>query len=306
MIIRIGTRGSKLALAQAKMVEDVLVNLGQRVELVLIKTLGDRKQGTSFAGVSDKKEWIYDLEVALLHGEIDLAVHSGKDVPVGIEKGTKLSSCLKRATPQDVFIGKINKETGKRLKFSALQDGDIVGTASLRRRAQLLRLKPGLSVREHRGNVPTRIEKLDNDSSLAGIVLAHAGILRLGLETLEVYPFSFDELLPAVCQGTLAAQYREEDTGVEGVVIKTRDSYTERSFQAERNCVAVLEADCDSALSVFAEVLEENTFLRARVLSGDGTECLEEVLIEKRGNEVKQGKLVGETLLGRGARRLLR
>jgi len=139
MKLKIGTRGSKLALTQAQMLADAIssLNPSKGLDIISIKTLGDQKQGTTGAGVSDKKEWVYELELALLNNKIDLAIHSGKDVPNNIEKGTLISSILKRANPFDAFIGK-KLPNGKRLKFSELEEGSFIGTASLRREASLL------------------------------------------------------------------------------------------------------------------------------------------------------------------------
>ena len=178
--IVIGTRGSDLALAQAKLVARHLetAHPHHSIEIKVIKTEGDRRQGTPLAAQSDKKDWIVDPERALLAGEIDMAVHSGKDVPGELEQGTVIRSILKRATPYDAFVGKIQPHGG-RLPFAELSHGAIVGTASLRRKASIRSFRGDVVLRDHRGNVPTRIKKLDDSPDLSGIIVAAAGLERL-------------------------------------------------------------------------------------------------------------------------------
>ncbi|MCB0360704.1 MAG: hydroxymethylbilane synthase, partial [Bdellovibrionales bacterium] len=213
VLLRIGTRESGLARAQSALVAAAIESLQPTVitKLVAMSSLGDRRRDSSNAAVRDKKEWIVDLERALLAGEIDIAIHSGKDVPSDVEPGTALVPVLSRADSRDVFVGRHVDATGGRLRFSELEPGATVGTASLRRKAQILRLRPDVHVVEWRGNVPTRIAKLDSADGVDGIVLAAAGIQRLQLPDIDYDFFSHDLMLPAVHQGTLVAQVREDN-----------------------------------------------------------------------------------------------
>jgi len=305
-VLRIGTRGSELALVQSRLLADQLKKSNPAIvpEIIPIKTLGDRKQGTAAAGVSDKKEWVIDLEIALLENKIDLAIHSGKDVPAELEAGTSLLPVLKRENPFDVFIGK--KISGNdRLSFSDLEQASTVGTASLRRKSALLRLRPDIRVVDHRGNVPTRIRKLDESSELSGIVLAAAGILRLGISDLEYEVLSLNQMIPGVNQGILAAQFREQDSGIRSVIEKISDPDTYAAFWAERRCVELLEGDCNSAIGIFARVDGENLELNAVVYDQQHGKHLEKTVVGPKGAPEELGAAVAGELLKMGARELL-
>ena len=193
--ITVGTRSSLLALTQAHkfLVELQAISKTDYSELLhsktqLILTEGDLKQGTQDAGKLTKKAWIREIEDALVDGRIDVAIHSGKDIPADIHEDTKLLPILRREYPFDIFIGKID-ENGNRKKFSSLDADALIGTASLRRRLFSQRINPNFKIVEHRGNVPTRLTKLDESESLSGIILAEASLKRLGFnieyETLE-------------------------------------------------------------------------------------------------------------------------
>lgn len=305
--LRIGARGSDLSLAQVKLVRDKLVELGEEpAEVITIKTRGDRKQGSDAARVSDKKEWVYELELAVLEGTVDFALHSSKDVPVDIEAGTELLPVLMRENPFDAFVGRRNTETGKRLPFAELANGACVGTASLRRRAQLLHLRPDLRVVEHRGNVPTRLRKLDESPSLDGIVLACAGLIRLGIAHSEFETFSSGQLVPAINQGILVAQFRQDRAAVRDCLARLVCPQTLSCWQAERACVEVLKADCNSSVCIFARVKGNNDVeLRTRVLSGDGLEVLEEIDNASVSSASVLGREVAQRLLSKGAAKLL-
>jgi len=305
MKIKIGTRGSKLALIQTNLVADALKAKGAEVELIEISTVGDRKQGTVQASKSDKRDWIHDLEIAVLDGSIDLAVHSGKDVPAEIAEETILLPVLKRANPFDAFIGQLHSESGKRLKFSEVPQGATIGTASLRRQAQIKRVRPDLTLVEHRGNVPTRLQKLEDSEILSGIVLACAGLERLGYDELGYEEFDSEIMLPAINQGTLCIQCRRDKKDLVGTLRSIGDSSGLAAFEAERGCVSKLEADCDSAVSIFATVQEDMVELKARVLVPDGTQCIEVSEKGKASEAFKVGEVVGQKLIDSGANELL-
>lgn len=303
--IRIATRASKLALTQSEMVAVSLRSAvpGAEVELVQITTSGDRKQDTPRASHSDKKDWVLELELAVLNGIADLAVHSGKDVPAQIEAGTALEAVLERASPWDVFIAR--PIDGKCARFEELPEGAAVGTASFRRAAQLLRLRPDLEVVEHRGNVPTRIEKLMTSERLSGIVLAEAGISRLGLGAHITHRFTAEQLVPAVNQGILAAQYRSDRAEIAEAVRRIGHAATLTAWQAERGCVEVLGADCNSAVCVYAEAGAGTVSLRCRILSRDGRECVDVRENDTAANAHGLGTRVAEKALAGGGERLI-
>ncbi|RIL10720.1 MAG: hydroxymethylbilane synthase [Proteobacteria bacterium] len=274
--LRIGTRGSLLAMAQSNLVKDAILraNPAYNVELVEVTTTGDRKQGTAAAEQGDKKEWILELERAVLAGQTDLAVHSGKDVPCDIEAGTEIVPILEREDPSDVFIGK-RLPDGNRMSWKDLPQGALVGTSSLRRKASLLRLRPDLQVVSHRGNVPTRLRKLDESADLSGIVLAAAGIRRLGIADLAYEAFSSSDLMPAINQAILVVQYAKERRDLAGFLAQLVHRPTQYAFNAERGCVSVLGADCKSSVSIYAKYISGEVSLSVRVMSGDGRDCVE-------------------------------
>ncbi len=305
--IVIGTRGSELALAQTEMVRDALLQAhpALAIDVKVIKTEGDRKQETALAAQSDKKDWIIDLERALIQRQVDLAVHSGKDVPGELEPGTVVRSILARANPRDVFIGK-RTESGRRLSFAELPPGAIIGTASLRRRASLLSYRRDLELRDHRGNVPTRVAKLDRSSDLAGIVLAAAGLERLGLFGVGWETLDDTVMLPAMNQGSLIAQLRADDARTQALVDSIVDSNTAAEFSAERAVAEVLGGDCHSAISIFAEVRQEMISVEARVYSLDGAQVIQYKTEGSVAQAVQLGSAVGQKLIEQGAATVLR
>lgn len=308
MHIKLGTRGSKLALTQAELIKEALITAQPEisVEIIEIKTSGDLAQGTDRAAKGDKKDWIFELEKALIDGTIDIAVHSGKDIPSDYEKVTTIISALKREDPRDVFIGSLLKD-GTRLKFNALPKSAVVGTSSLRRKASILRLNPDLKIIDHRGNVPTRISKLDNSDSLSGIILAAAGLSRLKISNInDIHYFDTQDVMPAVNQGILAIQYLTAREDLKSVLAKIQDLDTEICFLAERSCVEVLGADCNSCVSVFANIVNGNLLLSARILSSDGdqrVEIIDRPILKTRIN--LECQLLANEILSIGGRELL-
>jgi len=305
MHIRIGTRGSKLALTQTGLVVSALEALGHTVELVEIKTLGDKKQGTPDAAKGDKRDWIHELELAVVDRSVDLAVHSGKDVPAIIAAETELLPILHREDPRDVFIGRKEPQSGKRLLFNELPHGGIVGTASLRRRAQLLTLRPDAAVRDHRGNVPTRLQKLDESLDLSGIILAAAGIHRLGIVGIEEEPLDPANFVPAINQGILTVQLRKDATSLCAEIAKLQEPKTVAAFEAERGCVELLDADCNSAVSIFAQVADDIVTLHTRVMLPGGSKAIGFDDSAPASEAQRLGRMVGANLIARGANEIL-
>ena len=305
MRTRIGTRGSELALLQTNIVASALDEIDRNIEteLVLIKTTGDKRQGTPDESVNDKRKWIYELEVALLDGSIDLAVHSAKDVPSDLNEQTEIIPVLRRESPHDVFIG--CQRSGRRLKLSELPGGSQIGTASLRRRAQILRLRPDLTVTDYRGNVTTRIKKLDQRGDVQGLVLAAAGLSRLGVDLQGFEEIPHNDILPAVNQGMLVVQYLKNRTDMKNMVRRLVDPVALACFEAERSCVGMLKADCYSCVGVLAEPRDGKLNLRGRVLSHDGRECVEVSQSGDLSEAWRLGQRAGEILNEQGAQELL-
>jgi hydroxymethylbilane synthase len=246
--LRVGTRGSALALVQARWVADRL----EDAELVEITTSGDRARG-----VGDKSRWVDAIEAALVAGEIDLAVHSAKDVPGELAEGCALVATPPRGNPWDVLVAgdtargpcdlHVGAATEGRDPFEGLRDGARVGTTSLRRRAQLLSVRPDLEVVELRGNVDTRLRKL-GAGEVDAVVLAAAGLERLGVaQAVEELPF-----VPAPGQGTLALEARADDERVRAAVASVHDPTTFAHLAAERAAVRVLEASCHTPVGIHA------------------------------------------------------
>lgn len=303
MKIRCGTRGSQLALAQTQMVINALEQSHSSLEVVPheIKTLGDRKQGTKAASQSDKKDWVYDLELALLNNQIDFAVHSSKDIPHEIEPGTSLLPVLKRGNPYDAFLGKKMGDSHQRLLFSELPHGAKVGTASLRRRAFLLKIRPDLIVVEFRGNVTTRVQKLDDSEELMGAIMASAGLDRVNIPGLKYEAISSDIMLPAINQGILAVQFREDDQKIKKLLEAIVDPQTQASWLAERGVVEVLKGDCKSAIGIFAQCDNNSVTITANVMLPDGSESIVATDTGQSSQSYGLGKKLGERLIDLGA-----
>jgi hydroxymethylbilane synthase len=233
-VIRLGTRGSALALTQARWVAARL----EGAEIVEITTSGDRARA-----IGDKSRWVDAIEAALVAGEIDLAVHSAKDVPAELADGCELVATPPRAAPEDILLAR----EGAPSAVAALPAGARIGTSSLRRRAQLLAVRPDVEVVELRGNVDTRLRKLDA-GEVEGIVLAAAGLERLGAERAgEPLPW-----VPAPGQGTLALEARTGDEDVRAAAGAVHDPATFAALMAERAAVRVLGATCHTPVGIHA------------------------------------------------------
>jgi hydroxymethylbilane synthase len=237
-VIRLGTRGSALALAQARLVAE---RLPGEVEIVPITTSGDQRRGSAVE-VADKSRFVKELEEALLAGEIDVALHSAKDVPTEFPRGLLLYAVLERGDPRDAICGAASLED--------LPEGAVVGTSSLRRRAALLALRPDLDLRDIRGNVDTRLRRLA-DGDFDALVLAKAGLDRLGRGS-EGRPLEPDAFVPAAGQGCLAVELRDADVPANGACFELMDSTTHHCLTEERAVVRSLGATCNTPIGVHA------------------------------------------------------
>lgn len=258
MKIRIGTRRSPLALAQANLLAS---SIEADCEIVEFVTTGDQKQSLGEGITRDKKDWIFELEQALLSNKIDCAIHSAKDIPVLIADGTSLLPVLKRESPNDLLISKKSID----LKHHSIK----IGTSSLRRIAQLTLFNPNLQIVSLRGNINTRIGRLDKDFD--AIILAHAGVRRLEVVRTSEKEHQFTELdlkefIPASNQGILACQFLR-DHEVSRILEKFVDLDTKIAFEVERKLVEILGADCHSAVGIYCDIKNGRVNLNAVVYS---------------------------------------
>lgn len=298
--LRIGTRGSQLALSQANWVKNKLTHTHPdlNVTLVKIKTTGDKIQDAPLAKIGGKGLFVKEIEEALLQRKIDLAVHSIKDIPTEFPKGLHLSVITEREDPRDVFISK----EGRPLKD--LPQNAKIGTSSLRRQAQLLHFRRDFEFIPLRGNLDTRLKKLKT-MDLDGIVLALAGVKRLNLEEkiTEVIPPEIS--LPAIGQGALGIETRQRDERVEEQIqfLKDRDSWV--AISAERAFLKKLEGGCQVPIAAFARIIGTTLHIDGLVGTIDGKRLLRHHL----EGPVEKAELLGielaEILLEKGAKRIL-
>jgi len=286
--LRLGTRGSALALAQAELVSRALGS----AEVVPIRTSGDRDRNGG-----DKARFVREIEAALLEGEVDIGVHSAKDLPSDLPEGLRISGVPKREDPLDCWVGAESS-------LAAVPEGARVGTSSLRRRAQLLAARPDLEVSELRGNVDTRLAKLAAGEHDA-IVLASAGLVRLGRE--EEIAFHLEEatMTPAPGQGALALQTRVDDEGASAAAAEIGDPEAGAELRAERAGVAALEASCNTPLGLHAAYRGDRLAIGAFCGLPDGSEWIRDQLEGDRGDPEALGRELAERLLGAGAAELL-
>ncbi len=267
--LRLGTRGSPLALAQAHMVKTALATAHRSladdaaVEINIVSTQGDRIQDRTLAEIGGKGLFTEEIEAGLLDGRLDLAVHSMKDMPTALPTGLVISAVLERADPRDALIAR-----GLR-SIADLAPGAVVGTASLRRAAQLRAVRPDLEVVPLRGNVQTRLRKLAA-GEVHATFLAMAGLIRLGLEDVASAALAPEEMLPAVAQGAIGIESRADDEDVLGLLAAINHGPTMLRITAERAFLAVLDGSCRTPIAALAEIDGANLRLRGLVASPDG------------------------------------
>jgi hydroxymethylbilane synthase len=284
--LRIGTRRSRLALAQAEEVAYHLALLGVEADLVPMVTSGDRRASPRGSPAGLKGLFVAEIVRALQLGEIDLAVHSAKDLPARDPEGVVIAAVPERADPFDVLI----------TRDETLGEGSVVGTSSLRRRAQLVRARPELRVTGLRGNVDTRIAKLEA-GEVDGLVLAAAGLARLGISPPYATPFPLEEMVPAPGQGALAVQARGDDSETLEFVRQLDHPRSRVALEAERRLVSNLGGDCSLPLGAYAEEREGAVRLLGIVIRPDGTDLVwaqaEASTPEQVADEVSQTLLAG-------------
>jgi hydroxymethylbilane synthase len=294
--LRIGSRGSQLALWQANHVAALLRAKGHTVEIEVIKTTGDKITSVALAKVGTKGMFTKEIEDALHERRVDLAVHSLKDVPTDLAQEFELAAIMKREDPRDAFIS---------VKFSSLEElphGAKVGTSSLRRQCQLKSVRPDLEVFPLRGNVDTRLRKLESGEYDA-IILAAAGVLRLGLEMHVRSRISADVMCPAVGQGALAIEIRRGDQQTKTLLAFLNDADTHAAIDCERALLGSLGGGCQVPIGAYAEKRGGRLYLRAMVGRPDGSQILREQADGTDG--VKLGRETAQTLLWRGGDKIL-
>ena len=299
-ILQIATRKSPLALWQANFVRDALMarNPGLEVELVTMVTQGDKILDTPLAKVGGKGLFVKELEVGMLEGRADLAVHSMKDVPVEFPPGLGLGSILPREDPRDALI------SNQYSCIDELPEGARVGTSSLRRQCQLRARRPDLEVLDLRGNVNTRISKLDNGEYDA-ILLAAAGVKRMGWKERITELQAAEQFIPAIGQGAIGIEIRSDDERVRKLVAALNDQQTAVRVAAERALNEALQGGCQVPIAGYAEISHGVILLRALVGRPDGTKLVQGVISGKPEDAQELGRVLAEDLLSRGAREIL-
>jgi len=298
--LRIATRKSQLALWQAEHVAALIrkAHPGITVELLPMTTKGDRIQDRSLAAIGGKGLFIKELETALEERRADMAVHSMKDVPGELPKGLMIAAVLPRADARDALI------TRGPLRLEDLPRGARLGTSSLRRQAQLLAARPDLRIEALRGNVDTRLKRLDN-GELDAIVLACAGLTRLGLESRIAARLDPKVSLPAVGQGVIGIECRSDDSESRGALRALNDAATRTAVDAERAFAHRLGGSCQSPIAAYAQVERERISLTGLVAEPDGSRLLRDTISGSAANAQALGEQLAERVLAAGAGELL-
>jgi hydroxymethylbilane synthase len=297
--IRLGSRGSKLALWQAEFIQyEVERKTGKKPEIVKIKTTGDMILDVPLARVGGKGLFVKEIEEALLAERIDLAVHSMKDVPTDLPPALEIVAITKREDPRDAFL------SDKVKKFEDLPPGARVGTSSLRRQTQLLGMRPDLVILDNRGNLDTRIRKME-EGKFDGIILAAAGLRRLGWETRITQVLPTDISLPAIGQGALGIEIRRDDKATREAVAFLNDRDTSFSVRAERGFLKRLEGGCQVPIAAYGRTEGDAILLEGLVGSPDGKEIIRGSARGSVSDPESLGVKLAEELLGRGAKRIL-
>lgn len=296
MKIKIGTRGSKLALWQANFIASKLTEKNLDVEIVEVHTTGDKILNTPLAKIGGKGLFTKELELQLANKQIDVAVHSLKDVPTELDDAFKIAAITQRENPFDAFV------SNKYKTFDELPENAIVGTSSLRRAAQILMLRPDLRIENLRGNVDTRLKKLDA-GNFDAIILAAAGLQRLG------YSSRINQLLtqiiPAVGQGALAVEIRAEDKKIFDAVNFLNDEKTCAAVKVERDFMKTVQGGCQIPVGVYAEINDDKIFVRAVIAAIDGKNFVKDSAVANISDVENLGKNFAQKLLNNGGREIL-
>jgi len=299
-LLRIGTRASLLAVTQSTWVKNQIeqAHPGTRVELVKITTKGDRILDVPLAKVGGKGLFVKEIEDALLAGEVDLAVHSMKDVPTELPPGLHIGIIPVRETPKDAFV------SVQYASIEALPAGAAVGTSSLRRRSQLAALRPDLNIIDLRGNIDTRLRKLD-EGLFDAIILAGAGLHRLGLEKRITTLLEPEQMLPAISQGALGIELRRADAELFAGLQFLHHPATAIAVAAERAFLLRLEGGCQVPIGAHASLSNDTITLTGLIAAVDGRRILKETATGPVDQAQALGTALAETLLARGGKAIL-
>lgn len=294
-VIRVATRSSKLAVVQANTVAEALMSLdpGIKCELVMLKTAADINHSAPIASIGGKGVFIKELEQALLANKADIAVHSVKDMPSKLQDKFVLPAILPRVNAHDVLISDSD--------FGSLPEGAVVGTSSLRRTSQLRLLRPDLTYKDIRGNIDTRINKLNNGYD--AIILAAAGVLRLGYEEHIRHHFSIEEIMPAAGQGAIGVECLSENDSIINLISKLNYIPSAAAVAAERSCMWHLGGHCMAPIAAYASLSGDNITLRMVVTNKDSSEVLRASRTATDATEL--GKDVAKELIAKGALNLI-
>jgi len=300
MTLKIGTRGSRLALAQSEWIKKEIEARHPHihVELVRIKTTGDKILDTPLSKIGGKALFVKEIEEALLGKAVDLAVHSMKDVPAELPEGLMLSAFPEREDPRDAFVS---------VKYQTIQDlpqRARVGTSSLRRAAQLLTIRRDLEIVPLRGNVDTRLRKLE-EGEIQAIILASAGLKRLGLEKRITHVIPSDQMLPAIGQGTLGLEVRRDDELTVSLLEFLNHEETEVTVRAERAFLKELEGGCQVPIAGFCRSKDGMLHLAGMVAELDGSNTVRDEITGKKAQAEQIGVTLARKLLDSGADKIL-
>jgi len=297
----IATRESPLALQQAESVKQLLLEKHPHlsIELLGLTTLADKRLDVSLIEIGGKGLFVKELEEALLDGRADIAVHCIKDVPMDLPPGLIIPTVLKREDPRDAFVSNDYNSVHQ------LPTASKIGTSSLRRQTQLRAIRSDLDLQMLRGNINTRLKRLD-DGDFAGIILAAAGLKRMGLAGRIRSYFSVEECLPAAGQGALGIECREEDNQVRELIAPLHDAISFDCITAERAVCKYLEGGCKVPIAAFAQIHKDNLVLRGAVANRSATLILESKREGSREQAAELGIRVAKELLQQGAEKILR
>lgn len=294
-LLKLGTRGSPLALWQAERVKTLLETKHKnlKVELIIIHTTGDKILDKPLVQVGDKGIFTKEIENALLANEIDLAVHSFKDLPTVLPEGLGIVSIPERSAPFDAILSRNSSS------LKELPDNPVIATGSLRRLAQILIARPDATVVDIRGNVNTRLRKFE-ESTWDALIMAHAGILRMGWEDKIAGVLSLDEMIPAPAQGALAIEARLDDAATRFFLESIHNPNIATGILAERACLAVMEGGCQVPMGAYAQVQNNKITLYGFVSNLDGTHYFRETIEDNPSHPEETGQRLAEQILAAG------
>lgn len=298
--IRIGSRGSKLSLWQANLVKIEIEKHFSSIQVTLktIQTEGDRDQVSSLTQIGGKGIFTKTIEKALINNKIDLGVHSLKDLPSEMPDSLRLGAVLKRGEVADVFIGLEDSD------FHKLPQGAMIASGSMRRRAQILAIRPDIRFADLRGNIETRLRKLQQ-FRYDGIIMAEAALVRLNLKDVSYYRFTLDEMVPAVGQGAIGIQVRKQDQHLQPVLDKMNNPDSFFCISAERAFLKRLDSGCQFPVAANAEIIDAKLRIQGLVASMDGQTILKDTLSGTATEAELVGNALAERLIEQGALQLI-